>query len=324
MGHMDKGEWKTDWYQPDEEGRFQRPQTRFRHQVEPGGRFSPAEGRYHLYVSYACPWAHRTLIARALKGLHHAIDVSVVHPFMGDDGWTFEKTTGTQGDVVFGSTFLREIYKRANPEYTGRVTVPILWDTLEQTIVNNESREIVRMFSHGFEDVATRAIDLAPAALLEQIDETITAIYEPINNGVYRSGFAVSQKAYEDAVADVFEALEHWESELSQSRWLCGDVFTEADIFMFTTLVRFDSVYHYHFKCNTRRLTDYPNIWNYVREIYQVPLIAQTVNMTHIKRHYFESHPNINPTRIVPVGPLLDFHQKHDRARLGGSPIIPQ
>lgn len=311
MGYMHEGQWRTDWYEPDEEGRFKRPETQFRGRIG-DDRFPAAEGRYHLYVSYACPWAHRTLIARALKGLHHAIDVSVVHYFMGDDGWTFDKTDGTQGDILFGSQFLRDVYKRADSDYTGRVTVPVLYDTMEKTIVNNESREILRMFSKNFEEQAIREIDLAPDDLIPSIDEAITAIYEPINNGVYRAGFATTQKAYEEAVHEVFKALDHWDQVLGKQPWLCGDKFTEADICMFTTLVRFDPVYQYHFKCNIKALNDYQNLWPYVRRIYQNPLIKQTVNFKHIKHHYFESHPMINPTRIVPVGPNLNWDEPVD------------
>lgn len=321
MGYLLEGQWKTDWYEPDEEGRFKRPPTRFRGAIEHGGAHPPDEGRYHLYVSYACPWAHRTLIVRALKGLNNVIDVSVVHPLMDNDGWTFEETEGTRGDTLFGKKLLREIYVKADPNYTGRVTVPVLWDTASATIVNNESREIIRMLGTQFNDFATRSIDLAPVALLSKIEEVITAIYEPINNGVYRAGFATSQGAYEEAVKDVFAALEHWEDVLSKRRWLCGDQFTEADICMFTTLVRFDSVYHYHFKCNIKRLQDFPSLWAYVREIYQHPRITPTVNMVHIKRHYFESHPMINPTRIVPVGPQPNFMASHGRESLGGQAI---
>lgn len=315
MGFLKNGTWNTGWYEPDEDGQFQRPPTVFRDRV--GDTTHPIEpGRYHLYVSYACPWAHRVLIARELKGLHD-ITVSVVHPFMGDDGWHFDASTpGATPDHIHSAKFLRDVYIAADPHYTGRVTVPILWDKVENTIVNNESREILRMFDHDFSPIAKRDLDLAPRNLIDAVDETITAIYEPINNGVYRAGFATTQHAYEAAVSDVFDALEHWENVLSTQRFLCGNQLTEADICMFTTLVRFDPVYVLHFRCNLKMIHEFPNLWGYTRDIYQTPGVAQTVNLTHIKRHYFESHDTINPKHIVPVGPLLNYDAPHDRARL--------
>jgi putative glutathione S-transferase len=237
---------------------------------------------------------------------------------MGEDGWAFYDEPGVIPDDVNGAGFLREIYVMADPSYTGRVSTPVLWDKETGTIVNNESREIVRMFDTEFEEFATTDAYFFPQDLREEIDETIDAIYEPINNGVYRSGFATRQEAYDEAVTDVFEALDYWEAVLSERRYLCGDRVTEADWCMFPTLVRFDSVYHGHFKCNLRRIVDYPNLWGYLRDLYQQPGVGETVNMDHIKKHYYGSHESINPTRIVPKGPILDFTGPHDRARLSG------
>ncbi|RAL21002.1 glutathione-dependent reductase [Lujinxingia litoralis] len=321
MGVMVDGVWRSDTWVRNNEGHFQRDPTTFRHQVvdEPGARFALTPGRYHLYVSHACPWAHRTLIARALLGLEDAIDVSVVHPHMLDDGWTFDKDfPGATGDRVSGLAFLRELYLQADSTYSGRVTVPVLWDREEETIVNNESREIIRMFSTVFRPLASQPVDLAPEALRSLIDERIDAIYEPVNNGVYRSGFATSQKAYQEALTELFDALGHWERHLSTHRYLAGDSFSEADICLFTTLLRFDPVYYGHFKCNLRHVYELPNLWNYLLEIYQMPGVAETCHIDHIKEHYYYSHDMINPTRVVPVGPLLDFLAEHDRERLPG------
>lgn len=316
MGQFINGEWTTDWYQPDEKGRFQRPKTRFHNRITADGSsgFKAEAGRYHLYVSLACPWAHRTLILRKLKKLEDAISVSVVDHFMGDDGWEFTENAGCIPDNVNHKQFLREIYLLASPDYTGRVTVPVLWDKQNKTIVNNESREIIRMLDTEFDAIGDASVSFYPAPLKELVDETIDAIYEPINNGVYRSGFAASQEAYDDAVTELFAALDHWENVLGSQRYLCGDVITEADWCLFTTLMRFDSVYVGHFKCNLRRIVDYPNLWNYLKELYQIPGVADTVNMAHIKNHYHQSHESINPTRIVPKGPLIDFSEPHNRA----------
>jgi putative glutathione S-transferase len=318
MGQLIDGVWSTEWYPPDEEGRFQRPATRFRGQVTADGSsgFKAEAGRYHLYVSYACPWAHRTLILRKLKGLEPAISYSVVDYLMGDDGWAFSDRPGCTPDTVNHRKFLREIYLLARTDCTGRVTVPVLWDTETQTIVNNESREIVRMLDTEFNAIAGSTDDFYPTGLRERIDDTIDAIYESINNGVYRAGFATSQQAYDEAVTDVFAALDHWEHVLDKQRYLCGDAITEADWCMFPTLFRFDPVYVCHFKCNIRRIVDYPNLWNYLKELYQVPGVAETCNLDHIKGHYFESHRHMNPYGIVPKGPLIDFTEAHDRDRL--------
>jgi len=304
-------------------GRYDRAQTAFRNWVTPDGRpgptgsdgFSAAPGRYHLYVSLACPWAHRTLIMRALKGLEQIIPVSATHWLMAEQGWTFSPGEGVIPDPLFNSRYLHEIYARADAHYTGRASVPVLWDQHTQTIVNNESSEIIRMFNSAFDSVGARPGDYYPRQLREEIDALNTRIYDTVNNGVYKAGFATTQAAYEDAVAPLFETLDWLEERLSQSRFLCDDTFTEADIRLFTTLVRFDPVYHGHFKCNIRRVIDYRNLWAYTRDIFQIPGVAATVNLGHIKRHYYQSHKRINPTGIVPVGPLLDFDEPAERGK---------
>jgi glutathionyl-hydroquinone reductase len=318
MGMMVDGEWKTEGDIPRENGRFKRSTTSFRDRISSDGstRFPAETDRYHLYIAWACPWAHRTAIMRKLKGLEDAIDLSAVGSFMGDDGWAFYDEPGVIPDPVNGAHYLREVYAKADPDYTGRVTTPVLLDKESGTIVNNESREIIRMLDTEFGGISTGA-DFYPEDLRDEIDATIDAVYEPINNGVYRSGFATTQEAYDEAVAELFDALDHWEDVLSTSRYLCGDRVTEADWCMFPTLVRFDAVYHGHFKCNLRRVVDYPNLWGYLRDLYQYPGVAETVNMEHIKKHYYRSHESINPTRIVPKGPILDFSGHHDRGRLG-------
>ena len=317
-GMMVEGEWKTERQWRSENGRFVRSTTSFRDWVTADGSSGfPAEaGRYHLYVAWACPWAHRTAILRKLKGLEEAIGLSAVGSFMGDEGWAFHDEPGAIPDTVNGAHYLREVYAKADPEYTGRVTTPVLWDKASGTIVNNESREIIRMLDTEFGELASGP-DYCPEDLRDEIDETISAIYEPINNGVYRSGFATSQEAYEEAVTELFDALDHWEGVLSTRRYLCGNRITEADWCLFPTLVRFDAVYHGHFKCNLRRIIDYPNLWGYLRDLYQQPGVAETVKMEHIKKHYYRSHESINPTRIVPKGPVLDFTEPHDRGKLG-------
>ncbi len=306
---MIDGRWSTKWYSADEQGRFQREATVFHGTIE-----APEAGRYHLYVSLACPWAHRTLILRKLKGLEDAISVSVVDPYMGEDGWAFSEALP---DRVNAAAFLREIYKLAKADYTGRVTVPVLWDKQAGTIVNNESREIIRMLDTRFDALAKHQRTLCPPELKEKIDQEIDALYQPVNNGVYRAGFATKQLAYEEAVRELFAALDGYEKRLSTQRYLLGNVLTEADVCLFTTLVRFDPVYHYHFKCNVRRIRDYPALWGYLRDIYQEPGVRETVSLTHIKQHYFRSHPTINPHGVVPVGPELDYDEPHDRSKLG-------
>jgi putative glutathione S-transferase len=267
-------------------------------------------------VSLACPWAHRALLGRRLKRLESVISVSIVHPHMGDNGWQFADYPGAVPDTVNGAKYLHEVYTKAKKDYTGRVTVPVLWDKQQQTIVCNDSRMILRMLTREFEAFADRSKDLCPRELEEQIDREIDALYGPVNNGVYRAGFATKQSAYEEAVRDLFEALDAYEERLRRQRYLVGSRFTEADICFFTTLLRFDAVYHYHFKCNIRRILDYPALFAYLRDIYQMPGVAELCNFDHIKRHYFTSHPQLNPNGIVPVGPLVDLMAPHQRGRL--------
>ena len=308
MGEMINGQWHRE--RPvvsHADGAFIRPATVFRDHIEPGGRFAPEAGRYHLYVSLACPWAHRTLIIRRLKGLTGLVSLSVVHWLMGEDGWTFPDGPGVIADPIGQATRLHEVYARADPHFTGRVTVPVLWDRRHATIVNNESAEIIRIFNSAFDGIGANPADFYPPALRAEIDAVNARIYETLNNGVYRAGFARSQAAYEAAVGSLFDTLDWLETRLSSQPWLCGPTITEADWRLFTTLIRFDSVYHGHFKCNLRRLVDYPALWRYTRRLYHVPGIAETVDFGHIKRHYYMSHPWLNPTRIVPTGPILDF-----------------
>jgi putative glutathione S-transferase len=319
MGMLIDGVWTTKWYEPDEAGNFVRSESQFRERVTADGSsgFPAVAGRYHLYVAWACPWAHRTVIMRHLQGLGQVISMSVVDPFMGDDGWAFRDDPECTHDHVNGARFLREIYVIADRQYTGRVTVPVLWDRERRTIVSNESREILRMLDHEFTALAATPVDLCPAPLRTLVDATIDEIYEPINNGVYRAGFATKQSAHERAVRELFHALDHWDRVLGDQRYLCGEALTEADICMFTTLLRFDAVYHGHFKCNLRRITDYPNLSGYLRALYQRPGIAELCKFDQIKRHYYGSHADINPTRIVPLGPIQDLGAPHDRDRFG-------
>lgn len=317
LGMLMEGKWVSQREQEDKEGRFVRPSTTFRDQITPDGSSGfPAEaGRYHLYVSLACPWAHRTLIVRSLKGLTDAISVSIVDPVMGENSWEFSSAPGCVGDSVNNARYLWEVYTKVDPQYTGRVTVPVLWDKRQGAIVNNESREIIRMFDTQFEAIADSSADLYPEPLREAIDATIDAIYQPINNGVYRAGFATQQSAYEEAVTELFDALNHWEGVLGKQRYLCGSQLTEADVCLFTTLLRFDPVYYVHFKCNLRLIKDYPNLGGYLRDLYQHPGIRETCNLDHIKLHYYKSHPKVNPSGIVPKGPIQDLDAPPDRAR---------
>lgn len=324
MGLLVDGVWKNEWYDTKKSGgKFERSQSRFRDWVTVDGKpaegrergFKAEAGRYHLYVSLACPWAHRTLILRKLKKLENVISVDVVHHFMGENGWTFLKEDGATGDTLFGSDFLHQIYTRADPTYSGRVTVPVLWDKHENTIVSNESSEIIRMLNTAFNEWGAAELDFYPDDLKSEIDAINEMIYPSVNNGVYRAGFATTQTAYEDAFNELFAALDKLENRLSKQRYLVGDQQTEADWRLFTTLIRFDAVYVGHFKCNLRRIADYPNLSNYLRDLYQVEGIAETVDMLHIKAHYYGSHDMINPTRVVPTGPLLDFGAPHDRNR---------
>ena len=275
--------------------------------------FKAEPGRYHLYVSLACPWAHRTLIFRVLKGLENSISLSVTHWFMGEHGWAFDSGPGVIPDPIAGAERLYEVYLRSNPRYTGRVTVPVLWDKARNVIVSNESSEIIRMMNSAFDRIGAIPGDFYPIELREQIDALNARIYATVNNGVYKAGFATTQDAYEEAVRPLFETLDWLEERLAKSRYLCGERLTEADWRLFTTLVRFDPVYVGHFKCNLRRLVDYPNLWDYARELFQYPGVAATVDFAHIKRHYHQSHKSINPTGIVPVGPELDFLAPHTR-----------
>jgi putative glutathione S-transferase len=311
MGLLVDGVWRDEWYDTTSTGgRFVRQDASFRDRVEdaPGARFRPERHRYHLYVSLACPWAHRVLVVRALKGLEDALPVSVVDPLMADRGWVFSDGPGCVPDPVFGAERLSEIYLRADSSYTGRVTVPVLWDKRESTIVNNESSEIIRILNHAFDAFATRELhDLYPEALRDEIDQVNARVYDTVNNGVYKAGFATTQEAYESAVVPLFETLDWLDARLEARRYLVGDRLTEADIRLFTTLVRFDAVYHGHFKCNLRRLVDYRHLWPYARRIYQTPHVRETVSFSHIKAHYYRSHVTINPSRVVPLGPLVDW-----------------
>ena len=327
MGRMIEGVWHRD--EDDRtasDGRFLRASTSFRDVVTADGSsgFRAEPGRYHLYVSHACPWAHRTMILRALRRLEDAISVSVVDPLMGDEGWHFSDGPGCVPDTVNGARYLREVYRLARDDFTGRVTVPVLWDKRERTVVNNESAEIVRMLNTAFNEWAEGEPDLYPAALRDEIDAINEPVYEHVNNGVYKTGFARTQAAYEEAFDALFATLDALEARLEARRYLAGARITEADWRLFPTLVRFDAVYVGHFKCNQRRIADYPALGNYLRELYQQPGIADTVNMTHIKAHYYASHAGVNPTRIVPKGPALDFMRPHDRDRRFPAPAEAQ
>jgi putative glutathione S-transferase len=327
MGLLIDGVWRDQWYDTrGAGGRFVRPRTRFRSWVTRDGTpgptgdagFAAAPGRYHLYVSLACPWAHRTLIMRALKGLEGLVPLSVVHWRMLEHGWTFAAGPGVIADPVQGAEFLYQVYLAADRAYTGRVTTPVLWDRQAGTIVNNESAEIVRMFNSAFDEAGARPGDYYPAALRGDIDALNDRIYESVNDGVYKAGFATTQAAYEDAVGRLFDTLDWLEARLARQRYLCGDRVTEADIRLLVTLLRFDLVYHSHFKCNLRRIADYPNLSGYARDLYQLPGIAATFDPVHVKRHYYESHRTLNPSGVVPVGPAVDFAGPHERARLAG------
>ncbi|MCK0150343.1 glutathione S-transferase family protein [Marivita sp. S6314] len=326
MGLLVDGEWRDQWYDTKSTGgAFKRTEAKFRNWITADGKAGPSgeggfqaeSGRYHLYVSLACPWAHRTLIFRALKGLEPHISVSTVHPDMLGDGWTFDDSyPGATGDTLYGLPFARDIYLKAAPDMTGRVTVPILWDKQRETIVSNESSEIIRMFNSAFDGITGNTDDYWPITMRDEIEEVNARIYDTVNNGVYKSGFATTQKAYDAAVVPLFDSLDWLEDRLSRNRYLMGDKITEADWRLFTTLVRFDPVYHLHFKCNRRRITDYPNLWAYTRELYQQPGVAGTVNFDHIVRHYHYSHDTINPHRILPINPILDFDAPHGRDQM--------
>jgi len=317
MGLLIEGTWYDQWYDTkSNDGHFVRPDPAFRDWVEPhpNARFPAEAGRYHLYVSLACPWAHRALIMRKLKGLEDVISVSVVHPYMGQYGWQFgPEYPGATPDHIHGYDYLHQLYQHTKPDYTGRVTVPALWDTHTDRLVNNESADLIRMLGYAFDAWASDTTDYYPEAHREAIDAINDRVYDAVNNGVYRAGFATTQHAYEEAVTKLFDALDELDERLARQRYLTGDRITEADWRLFTTLVRFDAVYVGHFKCNRRRISDYPHLSGYLRELYQVPGVAETVDFDHIKRHYYTSHPHINPTRIIPVGPDLDLEAPHGR-----------
>lgn len=313
MGRMVDGKWLVEsrLMRPID-GAFVRADTTFHDWITLGGAHLPESGRYHLYVSLACPWAHRTLIFRALKCLAPMIGISVTHWLIDDEGWTFEPGEGVVADPL-GARVMHEVYSRADPHFTGRVTVPVLWDLQTGTIVSNESADIIRMLGSAFDGVGAVAGDYYPEDLRPEIDAVNERVYGTLNNGVYKAGFAQTQAAYEAAVLPLFDTLDWLEQRLSRTAFLCGDTATEADWRLFTTLVRFDPVYNGHFKCNIRRVIDYPNLWDYARSLYQVPGVAETVNFGHIKRSYYMSHPDVNPTRIIPVGPLLDWNAQGAR-----------
>ena len=324
MGLLQDGQWVDQWYDTKSTGgRFMRTTPQFRHWVTADGSAGPSgdagykaeAGRYHLYVSLACPWAHRTLIFRALKGLEDMISVSVVHWYMADKGWTFQPGDGVIADPLNSAEYMYQIYTAAKTDYSGRVTVPVLWDKQSESIVSNESPEIIRMFNSAFDNIGAKTGDYYPAALQNEIDSLNERIYDTVNNGVYKCGFATTQAAYEEALVPLFETLDWLDERLSMQRFLTGNTITEADWRLFTTLVRFDPVYVGHFKCNVKRIVDYANLSEYVRDLYQQPGIADTVNMQHIKNHYYASHETINPSRVVPIGPELDFMRAHSRGR---------
>ena len=323
MGQLIDGVWKDEWYDTDSTGgEFKRDTSRFRNWVTPDGAPGPTgegghaaeSGRYHLYVSHACPWAHRTMIFRNLKGLSDHIGVSVVHPEMLSDGWEFRTDfDGATGDRQFGLPYLRDIYTRAVPDISGRVTVPVLWDRATGAIVSNESADIIRMFNAAFDALAGNTSDYWPEPLRDRIEEVNARIYDTVNNGVYKAGFATTQEAYDKAVHPLFDSLDWIEDLLGRDRYLTGARLTEADWRLFTTVVRFDAVYHTHFKCNRRRIVDYPNLWGWARELYQHPGVAETVRPDHFTRHYYFSHDMVNPHRIVPIGPDADWTAPHGR-----------
>lgn len=332
MGLLVNGKWHDRWYDTQSsKGRFIRSRTQMRNWVTSDGSAGPSGSagfkaepdRYHLYVSLACPWANRTLIFRAIKGLEKFITVSVVHWHMAEQGWTFKPGDGVIADTVNHASYLHQVYSKADPRYSGRVTVPVLWDKKNETMVSNESSEIIRMFNSAFDGIGANPGDYYPEPMRAEIDDINNRIYNTVNNGVYQAGFATTQAAYEEAVLPLFETLSWLERRLATQRYLLGNDITEADWRLFTTLVRFDPVYVGHFKCNLRRLVDYPNLWAYTRDLYQQPGIAATIDMNHIKRHYYISHISVNPTQVVPVGPEIDFSAPHDRETLVEDPTRP-
>jgi putative glutathione S-transferase len=322
MGLLVDGKWQDKQYDTDSTGgRFKRSESQFRNWIRADGSAGPTgeggfpaeAGRYLLYVCLACPWASRALVFRALKGLEDMVDVAVVNSYMGENGWTFAPGPGVTGDPINNADYLYEVYLRADPHYTGRVTVPTLWDRKHRTIVSNESADIIRMFNAAFNGLGAAKGDYAPIELLPDIDAINAEVYDAVNNGVYKAGFATEQSVYEEEVHKLFDELDKLEDRLGHQRYLVGDTITEADWRLFTTLIRFDAVYHGHFKCNLRRLVDYPNLWSYTRELYQWPGVAATVDFDHIQQHYYRSHDTTNPNGIVPAGPILDLERKPDR-----------
>ena len=329
MGLLVEGQWQDQWYDTAKDGRFKRESAQRRNWITTDGTAGPSgvggvpaqADRYHLYVSLACPWAHRTLILRQLKGLQGLIDVSVVSWLMDEDGWTFDSNYGSSGDQLDQFSYMHQRYTADDPNYSGRVTVPLLWDKQRQCIVSNESAEIIRMFNSTFDGLTGNPLDFYPETLRGEIDALNQRIYPVINNGVYRAGFATSQAAYTEAFSELFSELDALEKLLGERRYLAGEYLTEADWRLFTTLIRFDAVYYGHFKCNLRRIEDYPNLSNWLRELYQWPGVSETVDFGHIKSHYYASHRTINPTGIVPQGPALELGRNHDRRRLPGKGI---
>ena len=326
MGLLQEGQWVDQWYNTQETGgQFVRRAPKFRSWITADGAPGPSgEGgfraqvdRYHLYVSLACPWAHRTLIFRMLKGLEDMISVSVVHWYMAENGWSFQQCEGAIPDSVNGADYLYQVYTAAMSDYSGRVTVPVLWDKKTKTIVSNESSEIIRMLNTAFDEIGAKPGDFYPEPLRAEIDALNERIYDTVNNGVYKAGFATTQEAYEETMVPLFDTLDWLEQHLSRQRYLVGNTITETDWRLFTTLVRFDPVYVGHFKCNIRRIADYPNLSGYVCDLYQQPGVAATVDMQHIKNHYYASHETVNPSRVIPVGPQIDYTSPHDRAKLG-------
>ncbi|MBO1519539.1 glutathione S-transferase family protein [Oceanisphaera pacifica] len=322
MGLLVEGQWVDQWYDTDSNGgKFARSESQFRNWITADGSAGPTgeagfkaeAGRYHLYVSLACPWAHRTLIFRKLKGLESMISVSVVNPLMAEHGWTFAPDEGVVADPLFQADYMHQIYTTADPQYTGRVTIPVLWDKQQHKLVSNESADIIRMFNSAFDDIGAEPGDYYPQALRAHIDSLNEQVYHKVNNGVYKAGFATTQQAYEEAVLPLFATLDELEQRLATQRYLLGDTITEADWRLFTTLVRFDAVYHGHFKCNIKQIADYPNLSGYLRELYQWLGVADTLNMKHIKEHYYRSHATINPTGVVPVGPAFTLDAPHGR-----------
>ncbi len=325
MGKLVDGIWHGVWFDTEEtRGRFIRSESQFRNWVTTDGSAGPTgksgfqaePDRYHLYISWACPWAHRTLIFRELKGLKDLIPISSVNSFMGPEGWTFEPGPRVIADTINQSSKLYKVYLAADPQYSGRATVPFLWDRQQNTIVSNESKEIIRMFNSAFDNVGATGPDFYPKELRDEIDEINDYVYNNINNGVYKSGFATTQDAYDEAVSAVFAALDAVEDRLASRRYLTGDLITEADWRLFTTLIRFDTIYFGHFKCNLRRISDYPNLWGYIRDLYQYPGISETVDLEFCKQHYYRSHETVNPNRVVPIGPAIDFTTPHRREHL--------